>query len=127
MVECSVQIFERDVKPVLSRPGGVIGQLNTNLRERKLEPFVEIFEGDFRDLDVESFDFIFSDAMHNEAEITSNVYDTVRKLKPGGILACHDIDDANFQVLTGLVNYDESVRIEELHVGVVAGIRTPGS
>lgn len=77
----------------MAEPGGSRGALERHLAERGLRDLVEIIHGDVvtHDFGDRRFDLIFCDATHWVWEIDRTVPRCLALLKPGGVLACHDI------------------------------------
>jgi hypothetical protein len=88
----SRDIFEREIKPVITAPGGVLGALTRNLRRFDLTPYVEVREGHFAQVAPRlGYTFVFTDAMHNPEEIRQNGPLLRDFLSRGTLLACHDV------------------------------------
>jgi predicted O-methyltransferase YrrM len=76
----------------INQPGGTIASLERNLDAQGLRDLVEIHRGDFhRVAPAGPFALIFCDATHSRQEIDDNIPALLRKLAPGGVLACDDI------------------------------------
>ena len=120
MGACSFEVFERDIKPVLEHPDGLLGQLRSNLAKTNVADTVEIFVGDFRALPQTKYQFLFSDSMHDENEISRNAPDLGRFLNRGSILACHDSNPANEKCLRNYFNFSYSFTVDTLFVGEIA-------
>lgn len=88
-------MYDNDFKPVLSKPGGILGTLQRNLRRFGVEELVTIQRGDFRDLAPEPFAFVFCDALHDKAEIDANGPALRSFVQPGSIVAFHDFNREN--------------------------------
>jgi len=84
--------FETDIKPVLASPGGVLGTLSRTLTSLDLNALVEVIEGDFEQVAPRlAYSFVFCDAMHDPDEIAKNGPALRNFVRPGSILACHDV------------------------------------
>ena len=92
MGTCTLQEFEEEIKPVITAPGRVIGELKRNLTRFQLDKLVEIREGSFADVEDRGFRFLFVDSMHTPEEIARNAPHVKRHLRPGVVLACHDLN-----------------------------------
>lgn len=76
----------------INQPGGTITSLENNLTAQDLRGLVEIHRGDFHAVAPEGpFALIFCDATHSRREIDRNIPALLRRLTPGGVLACDDI------------------------------------
>lgn len=117
---CPIDLFERLIKPVVETPGGVIGTLKKNLDSKGLSPFVEIVEGDFTNVPNQGYKFVFSDTMHDPAEISRNAVSLPPYLGAGSYLACHDIDAGNEAELRKWISFSESVQIDSLFIGKIS-------
>ena len=115
----SLEIFERDIKPVLEHPEGLLGQLRSNLANMKVADIVSIFVGDFRSSPARRYQFVFSDAMHDENEINRNAPDLRRFVSEGTILACHDSNEENEKCLRNYFKFGYSFTVGSLFVGEV--------
>jgi predicted O-methyltransferase YrrM len=91
--------YERYYQQYILAPGGIIGQLRANLQRHGVDHLVEVAEGDFRQQPKAAFSLIFSDVMHDEAELLRNIPDLRRYLDRRAILACHDTTPANARLL----------------------------
>jgi hypothetical protein len=120
MGACSLEIFERDIKPVLEHPEGLLGQLRSNLTTKNVADAVEIFVGDFRALPPTKYRFLFTDSMHDENEINRNAPDLTRFVGPGSILTCHDSNPANEKCLRRYFEFSYSFNVDSLFVGEIA-------
>jgi hypothetical protein len=120
---CSQAMFDRDIRPVLEAPGGVVGQLRRNLRERGLEQLVTIEVGDFRLLRARTVKMLFCDALHDEAEISANAPAFARFLEPGSVLACHDVGSKphHVELLRSIIPLGHGVTVGSLYCAEVAG------
>jgi hypothetical protein len=65
---CSVELYNRDIKPVLQTPGGAIGQLIRNLSSRGYRDMVRIEKGDFGAAEARPYRFVFADVLHDARE-----------------------------------------------------------
>jgi predicted O-methyltransferase YrrM len=120
MGDCPLAEFNLGIKPVITGPGGIVGQLKENLQTAGLSDRVELHLGDFRQAPPRPFDLVFCDAMHNESEIVRNCPDLKRFVKIGGILACHDTDAGNRSVLKRYFVFSEETQVDALFVGRIA-------
>lgn len=118
---CSFDVFERLIKPVITADGGVIGQLRKNLTTKGLASFVSIVEGDFSRVPDVGYTFVFSDTMHDPAEIQRNAARLKPLLRRNTILACHDTDRRNEELLRRYVVFSDSIQVDSLFVGRVQG------
>lgn len=118
---CSHDLFEREIKPVVTAPGGVIGQLRSNLARFGLLELVEIYEGDFREMPQRTFRFIFLDIMHDLEEITNNAPGIRRFIAPGTIMACHDTDESNEKCIKQQFDFSFAFRVDSLFIGEIRG------
>jgi methyltransferase family protein len=117
---CSLEIFERDIKPVLEHPHGLLGQLRSNLTTKNVSEIVEIFVGDFRDLPESKYRLVFTDSMHDENEINRNGPDLKRFVGAHSILACHDSTPTNEKCLRNWFDFSYSFTVDSLFVGEIA-------
>jgi len=120
----SVETFENDIKPVVSNPKGVIGQLKENLAAFNVTDVVTIFQGDFRKSAVKRYIFLFTDAMHSEEEISRNAPDLCRFLGQGSILACHDTTPENEKYLRKYFQFGYSLQVDSLFIGEIESFKT---
>lgn len=116
---CPRELFEREMKPVLLSPGGVMGILKENLACYGLIEMVRIFEGDFRNAPNLGYKFIFSDTMHDPQEISFNAPALQMFISPGTVLACHDINATNEKSLRQHLKFGFTFNIDSLFVGEV--------
>jgi hypothetical protein len=116
---CSKESYERDIVPIISRPGGILGQLRKNLTERGLIDLVTISIGNFKEMKHESFGFVFCDALHDPGEIELNAPYLKGFLTNGTILACHDSNPENEKCLKRFFKFKESFTVDSLFVGEV--------
>jgi hypothetical protein len=77
----------------------------------ELTSYVTLISGDYSLLDTYRYDFIFSDAVHDEPEIQRNLPQIVKRSNPGAIWAFHDTKDATIDLITSMapVVFIESV------------------
>jgi hypothetical protein len=120
MGRCSRESFEREIRPVVASPKGVIGQLTDNLRQAKVDHLVQVSGGDFHNLETRSYRFVFADAMHDAAEIRRNAPEFCRFLAQGSILACHDTTAENERLLREYFSFTMDLRADSLFVGQIA-------
>jgi hypothetical protein len=120
----SVELYEADIKPIILNPKGVIGQLNDNLAASGVKEVVSIFVGDFRSSPPKPYRLIFSDAMHDEPEITRNARDLYPYLEVGAILACHDTTLENEALLKKYFTFDYSFLVDRLFVGEIRAFKS---
>jgi Methyltransferase domain len=118
-----LEMFENDIKPIISNPKGVIGQLKENLAALNVADAVSIFIGDFRQSPHQHYKFVFTDAMHDEKEITRNAPDLCRFLEPGSILACHDTTPENEQLLQKYFQFGHSFVVDSLFIGEIKSFK----
>ena len=104
MGSAPVELFENQIKPFVVHPKGILGQLKENLAASKVTEVVSIHIGDFRNTPLKRYKFLFSDAMHSEAEIGRNAPDLFPLLDKGSILACHDTTPENEKHLRKYLN-----------------------
>ena len=117
---CSSELFEREIKPVVAHPDGILGQLSANLRRCSVDSLVQIVTGDFRsELPVRGFRFIFADTMHEPSEIRRNAPDLLKYVTDGTILACHDTSVENREEICRFFQFAESTQVDTLFIGVV--------
>jgi hypothetical protein len=116
---CSTEVFQRDIVPILSRPGGIAGQLRKNLTERGLIDLVTISLGNFKEMKPEPFGFVFCDALHDPEEIEINAPFLKPFLKDGSVLACHDSNPENEICLKRFFKFKQSFTVDSLFVGEV--------
>ena len=117
---CSRELFENEIKPVVSHPDGILGQLRANLHRCGVDSLVQIITGDFRsELPVRSFRFIFADTMHEPSEIRRNAPDMRKYVTDGTILACHDTSPENRTEISRYFQFTESIQVDTLFIGVV--------
>lgn len=115
----SLELYERDVKPFVSNSKGVIGLLKENLAASGVQDVVSIFVGDFRESTPKPYRLVFSDAMHDEPEITRNARDLYPYLAEGSILACHDTTAQNEELLKKYFRFRYSFLVDSLFVGEI--------
>jgi predicted O-methyltransferase YrrM len=120
---CPIEIFENDIKPVVLHPKGVIGQLKENLAAFDVADAVTVFQGDFRNSQIRRYSFLFTDAMHDEAEITRNAPDLYQFLGAGSILACHDMTPENEKHLRKFFQFGYSFFVDTLFVGEIVSFK----
>ena len=116
---CSEEDYRKGIHPIISKPGGVLGQLRKNLADRKLDGLVAITVGNFKEMKPEPFGFVFCDAMHGPDEIELNSPVLKRFLKGGSILACHDSNPTNEECLKRYFKFKQSFTVDSLFVGEV--------
>jgi len=106
-VPLSSKINAEVYRQYMRQPGGSRAALGRHLSVRGLDHLVNIYEGDFRDMDFgQRFGLIFCDATHDDREIALNVPTVLRLLEPAGILACHDIStDTLLQALLAQTSF----------------------
>lgn len=119
---CSVDTFERQIKPVVTGEGGIIGALKRNLTAKGLASLVKIVEGDFTHAPNLGYNFIFTDTMHDPPEIQRNASRLRPFLRDQTILACHDIDARNEEELRRWISFSESIQVDSLFIGRVTRI-----
>lgn len=79
-----------------------------NLKKHSLNKFVTLQAGDFRTI-TSDFDFVFADVLHDENEIRQNLPVILSKIRPNGILAVHDLNDANKDLIATMARSAEFV------------------
>ena len=124
MGNAPVELFENDIKPFVSHPRGILGQLKDNLAAFNVSEAVSIFIGDFRNTPVKRYNFLFSDAMHSEKEIARNAPDLRRFLGQGSILACHDTTPENEKYLRKYFQFGYFLQVDSLFVGEIESFKT---
>lgn len=70
-----------------------------NLQQLGLKEYVELFSGNFKDLDNDTYDFIFCDAVHDPNEIRANLPDIVKRSRSNSIWAFHDMNEENVRTV----------------------------
>jgi hypothetical protein len=119
-----IEMFENDIKPIVSHPKGIIGQLKENLAVSNVTDVVSIFHGDFRKSTVKRYNFLFTDAMHDEVEITRNAPDLHQFLRQGSILACHDTTPENEKLLRKYFQFGHSLLVDSLFIGEIESFKS---
>jgi hypothetical protein len=121
MGSCTLQEFEDEIKPVITAEGGVIGALRRNLARLRLDSFVDIREGHFSAVEDNKFRFLFVDAMHTPVEIERNAAYLTKYLRPGVVLACHDLHchPGNEATLRRVFNYGHTLSVDSTFVGEI--------
>ncbi len=85
------KVRKRYLRHIL-REGGSIQSLKENLINRRLDKYVVVHEGNFRDVSFEKkFNLIFCDATHDLEEIETNIPFIKKILNNPGVLVCDDI------------------------------------
>lgn len=85
------KVRNRYLKHII-REGGSIQSLIENLKNRRLDKFVTVHEGNFRDIAFgKKFNLIFCDATHDLQEIEINIPPIKNLLSEKGVLVCDDI------------------------------------
>jgi hypothetical protein len=123
MGNAPAELFENDIKPFVSHPRGILGQLKDNLAASNVTEVVSIFIGDFRNTPVRRYNFLFSDAMHSEAEISRNAPDLCRFLGQGSILACHDTTPENEKILRKYFQFGYTLNVDSLFIGEIVSFK----
>jgi hypothetical protein len=117
---CTEELFKRDILPVLSADGSSQAALRKNLERLGLAKLVTIHTGDFRNFRPIVSGFVFCDAMHDLYEISCNAPALRRFLRPGSILACHDITDPNLlAAVREILPLGYGVNVNLLHIAEV--------
>jgi predicted O-methyltransferase YrrM len=111
------EAFDRERRPYLEHPEGVVHHLKTNLKNARLDGIVEIFVGNFHDSPVHPYGFVFADVTHTVAEIELHAEHLRKRLAPGGVLACHDTNKANAEALRRLFNFRAHFQTDSLFAG----------
>lgn len=120
MGSCAREVYERDIDPAVSHPKGVAGLLQDNLIRYGVARDVIVRVGDFRSSPVEQAGFVFADCMHDTVEIERNLPDLKVRIRPGGVLACHDTTPENELLLRGNLDLACSFRVDSLFFGQLA-------
>ena len=118
---CSRESFENEIKPFVAHPKGLIGLLRENLARHQVEELVEVHVGDYRKSPDHVYRLLFTDSMHDEAEINRNAPDLKRFLGPDSILACHDTTKENEALLRKRFNFGYSFQVDSLFVAEFEG------
>lgn len=107
------KVRNRYLKHIL-REGGSIQSLKDNLKDRRLDNFVVVHAGNFRDISFDKeFNFIFCDATHDLKEIESNIPQIKKLLSKRGVLVCDDIKTEEMEsALRSYFNF-QSVTIDK--------------
>lgn len=116
---CSWDLFEKEIMPVVSSPGGVLGVLENNLNRFGMADLVQVLEGDFRNAPKLGYKFVFSDTMHDPNEISVNAPILRSFLSAGSVLACHDIDSTNEYHLRKYIEFGRTLQVDSLFIGEV--------
>jgi len=117
--EMSLHDYKTGFEPILTQPGRAIGVLERNLTAQGLRDKVKIIEGDFRSAPRKKYRFIFSDCLHNAAEIDQNAPALRSFMEPGSIIACHDTYAGNEMRLKMHIPIGVSCMIDSLFIGEV--------
>jgi len=88
---CSEQLYQEEVFPFITAPGGSNRLLLDNLERLGLSKFVVAHVGDFRLWPAHLCGLVFCDALHDLHEIEVNVPHLQSFLQAGSVLACHDV------------------------------------
>lgn len=118
----SRELFEAEIKPIVTSPGGVIGTLMRNLGRFDLEKYVEVLEGSFEEVAPKlNYRFVFADCLHDPDEIELNAPLLRDFLSRGTILACHDVtgDSRNEACIKKHLPVGESFVIDSLLIGEI--------
>ena len=122
MGTCTVQEFEEEIRPVITSPGRVIGELKRNLSRFRLDEFVKIREGSFHRGGRQGLPFPFRglDA-YARGNCTERTCTLKRHLVPGVILACHDLNchPDNESALRETFSYGHTFTIDTTFVGEI--------
>ena len=118
---CSVEVYEKQKKPILLKPRRAINALKQNLSKLGLLKFVTIKEGDFRVVaPKKKYKFIFCDALHTKAEIDQNAPALKKLLSSESLFVCHDINDEDKKkYLEGYIPIKHSFIINNLYIGFI--------
>jgi|GEM_PF-2179998 len=100
------KVRNRYLKHIM-REGGSIQSLIENLKNRRLDKFVTVHEGNFRDIAFgKKFNLIFCDATHDLQEIKMNIPPIKKLLSERGVLVCDDIKTEEMEsVLKSYFNF----------------------
>jgi hypothetical protein len=88
---CSEESYQTEIRPFITAPGGSTAILKANLAAIGMLEKVNVFTGDFRLHKPVVSNVLFCDCLHDEHEIKVNAPSLKDWLKPGSILACHDL------------------------------------
>jgi hypothetical protein len=118
---CTEELYQRDILPVLSAPGSSQGELRKNLERLGLTELVSIHVGDFRSFAPMVGGFVFCDSLHDLHEISCNAPALRHFLRPGSILACHDIviDPKLLAAVRASLPLGYGVSVDWLHIAEV--------
>jgi predicted O-methyltransferase YrrM len=116
--KCSEDEFKKSIAPIVSIPGGPVTLLRKHLTRCGLDNLVSIHVGDFRNLPLRKYRFVFCDALHDQNEITHNAAELDRFLAPGSVLACHDIgrNPEYIAALRGVITLGHGISIDSLYI-----------
>ena len=119
---CTEESYLREIKPVITAPGGSNGMLKRHLSMLGLLENVHILVGDFRSFSPVASGFLFCDALHDEREILANAPALKPWLLPGSILACHDVGNSKqlIDLLREQIPLGHGVAVDSLYVVEVA-------
>lgn len=119
---CTASAYRDEIEPILKSPGGVLGTLRRNLERQGLGNLVTIHEGHFSSAPKFDYKFIFCDAMHEPEEIERNATHLRPLLKPGVLLACHDLNchPDNEAALRRTFSYGHTLVVDTLLIGEIA-------
>jgi len=114
--------WDAKMKPLISRPGGVVSLLIENLSRLNLLRFVNIHIDDFVTAPALEYNFIFNDCMHTPAEIERGA-EPLRKLMGNRtvVLAAHDWSEKNEAALRRCFPISGSFRADSLFVCQIEG------
>jgi hypothetical protein len=115
------ELYQRWIYPVLRAPGSSQAALRKNLERLGLAKFVNIHVGDFRSFPPIVGGFVFCDTLHDLYDISCNAPALRRFLRPGSILACHDINhDPNLlAAVREILPLGYGVNVDGLHIAEV--------
>lgn len=120
-----MESFNAEIRPVLERPGGIIGLLQENLAAADMADRVQIHLGDFNSSPMLNYNFIFTDAAHNIPEIDTCL---PRIMKIFGnrraILALHDTSEEHRLHICDKVHVVQGVQIDSLFVCEIDGSKS---
>ena len=121
MGTCTLREFEDEIRPVITRPGRVIGELKRNLSRFQLADLVDVREGSFAEVEDNGFRFLFVDSMHTPEEIERNAPYLKRHLRPGVVMACHDLNchPDNEKILRRSFSYGHTFVVDTTFVGEI--------
>lgn len=114
--------YVANIHPVVSAPGGVVGELLANLTAVGVADLVKVVAGDVHEVALgrRAYRVVFTDTMHTPDEVVRNAPRLAELLAPGGVLACHDTTPENRAALGEFFDFDAEAQVDSLFVGVAA-------